>query len=78
MYGKYLFYIYIFLFVYVHFLLNTLLPSDVDKEILCCFVDVEDFIPEQTEAGRALQSQLPERQCCCIAIQRRVAQDKPD
>lgn len=57
-------------------ILSILLPSDVDKEILCCFVDVEHFIPEQTEAGRALQSQLPQRQCCCVAIQCRVAQDE--
>lgn len=49
-------------------ILCLLLPSDVDKEVLCCFVDVEHFIPEQTEAGRALQSQLPQRQCCGIAI----------
>lgn len=59
-------------------ILPVLLPSDVDKEILSCFVDVKHFIPEQTEAGRALQSQLPQRQCCCVAIQCRVAQDKAD
>lgn len=53
-----------------------LLPSDVHKQILSCFVDVEDFIPEQTEAGGALQSQLPQRQRCCVAVQHRVTQDE--
>lgn len=53
-----------------------LLPSDVHKQILSCFVDVEDFISEQTEAGGALQSQLPQRQRCCVAVQHRVTQDE--
>lgn len=53
-----------------------LLPSDVDKQILCSFVDVEDLVPEQTEAGGALQSQLPQRQRRCVAVQYRVAQDE--
>lgn len=44
------------------------LPSDVNKQILCSFVDVEDLVPEQTEAGGALQSQLPQRQCRCVAV----------
>lgn len=53
-----------------------LLPSDVHKQILCSLVDVEDFIPEQTEAGGALQSQLPQRQRCCVAVQHRMTQDE--
>ena len=54
------------------------LPSDVHKQIFCSLVDVEDFIPEQTEAGGALQSQLPQRQRCCVAVQHRMTQDEAD
>lgn len=56
--------------------IQLLSPSDVHKQILCGLVDVEDFIPEQTEAGGALQSQLPQRQRCRIAVQHRMAQDE--
>lgn len=56
-----------------HFML---LPSDVNKQILCSFVDVEDLVSEQTEAGGALQSQLPQGQRRCVAVQYRVAQDE--
>lgn len=55
-----------------------LLPSDVHKQVLCSLVDVEDLIPEQTEAGGALQSQLPQRQRCCVAVQHRMTQDETD
>lgn len=55
-----------------------LLPSDVHKQILCSLVDVEDFIPEQTEAGGALQSQLPQRQRRRVAVQHRMTQDETD
>lgn len=51
-------------------------PSDVHKQILSSLVDVENFIPEQTEAGGALQSQLPQRQRCRVAVQHRVTQDE--
>lgn len=37
----------------------ALLPSDVDEEVFCGLVDVEDFVPKQTEAGGALQGQFP-------------------
>lgn len=37
----------------------ALLPSDVDKQVFCSLVDVEDFVPKQTEAGGALQGQFP-------------------
>ena len=57
-------------------LLEMLSPSDVHKQVLCGLVDVEDFIPEQTEAGGALQSQFPQRQRCCIAVQHRMTQDE--
>lgn len=57
---------------------TILVPSDVHKQVLCSLVDVEDFIPEQAQAGGALQSQLPQRQSCCIAVERRVAQDETD
>lgn len=55
---------------------QTLLPSDVHKQVLCRLVDVEDFIPEQTEASGALQSQLPQRQGRGVAVQHRVAQNE--
>lgn len=51
-------------------------PSDVDKQILGSFVDVEDFVPEEAEAGRALQRQLPQGQGRGVAVQHRVAQDE--
>lgn len=55
---------------------HILIPSDVHKKVLSSLVDVENFIPEQTETGGALQSQLPQRQRCCVAIQRHMTQDE--
>lgn len=54
------------------------LPSDVNKQVFCSLVDVEDLVPEQTEAGGALQSQLPQRQSSSVAVQHGVAQDEAD
>lgn len=51
-------------------------PSDVHKQILCSLVYVEDFIPEQAEAGGALQSQFPQRQRCRVAVKHRMTQDE--
>lgn len=58
--------------------LVKLLPSDVHKQVLYSLVDVEDFIPEQTEAGGALQGQLPQRQGCCVVVQHGVTQNEPN
>lgn len=58
--------------------LTKLLPSDGHEQVLCSLVDVEDLIPEQTEAGGALQGQLPQRQGCCVVVQHRVTQNEPN
>lgn len=55
---------------------SVFLPSDVHKQVLSGLVDVEHFIPEQAEAGGALQSHLPQRQRCGVAVQDRMAQDE--
>ena len=54
------------------------LPTDVDEQVLTGLVDVKDLIPEETEAGAALEGQLPQAQRCWVSIQHRVAQDEPD
>lgn len=62
----------------MHTLSHWFSPSDIDKQILGSFVDVEDFVPEEAETGGALQRQLPQRQGRGVAVQHRVAQDETD
>lgn len=44
-------------------------PADVDEEVLSSLVDVEHLVSEETEAGAALKSQLPQAQSCLITVQ---------
>lgn len=53
-------------------------PANVYKEILGSFVNVEDLVPEQTETGTALKSQLPQTESRRVTVQSRMTQDEPD
>ena len=53
-------------------------PANVDEQVLCSFVDVEDLVPEEAETGAALKSQLPQAERGRVSVQSRVAQDEPD
>lgn len=51
-------------------------PADVDEEVLSSLVDVEHLVSEETEAGAALKSQLPQAQSCLVAVQDPMTQDE--
>jgi len=41
-------------------------------------VNVEDLVPEQTETGTALKSQLPQTESRRVTVQSCMTQDEPD
>ena len=53
-------------------------PADVYKQVLGSLVYVEHLVPEQAQAGGALQGQLPQAESRRVAAQHRVAQDEPN
>ena len=53
-------------------------PADVYKQVLGSLVYVEHLVPEQAQAGGALQGQLPEAEGRRVSAQHRVAQDEPN
>lgn len=52
------------------------IPSNVDKEVLRCLVDVENLISVQAKARTALQGKFPKIQRSGISVQYSMAKNK--